>query len=146
MDGDTKPERRGQHLGREIRENAVAGLLSLRRRGLLTAAHVEGVATGLGVTGRSVWRWLSQKRRLGAGWDADFGHEFWNARQGQSRLRASTCHSNGRFWDGDRWSRECVGRPGGVCPPRRRTPHGRVAMPGLRACRPSPGGVYGLCP
>jgi putative transposase len=43
----------------------VAGLVSLRRRGLLTAAHVEGVATGLGVTGRSVWRWLSSADKDG---------------------------------------------------------------------------------
>ena len=65
MNGDTKPQRRRQHQGREVRESAVAGLLSLRRRGLLTAAHVEGVATGLGVTGRSVWRWLSSADKEG---------------------------------------------------------------------------------
>jgi len=65
MDDGTRPQRRRQHQGREIRESAVAGLLSLRRRGLLTAAHVEGVATGLGVTGRSVWRWLSSADKEG---------------------------------------------------------------------------------
>ncbi len=41
----------------------MASLVSLR--GPLTAAHVEGVASGLEVTGRSVWRWLSSAAEEG---------------------------------------------------------------------------------
>ena len=65
MGGGTNPRRRKPHIRPEIREGAVAGLGSLRRRGLLTAAQVEGVASGLGVTGRSVWRWLSSAAEEG---------------------------------------------------------------------------------
>jgi putative transposase len=37
---------------------AVAGLVDLRRRGLLSRVQVAAVATGLGVEDRTVWRWL----------------------------------------------------------------------------------------
>jgi hypothetical protein len=65
MEGSTNPGRRKAYVAPEIRESTVTGLVSLRQRGLLSAVHVDAVASGLGVTGRSVWRWLASARQEG---------------------------------------------------------------------------------
>jgi putative transposase len=53
------PQSRG-HPEPGARRAAVAALAGLRDRGSLTTAHVEAVAGELGVTRRTVWRWLAQ--------------------------------------------------------------------------------------
>jgi putative transposase len=58
MDDVMGSRRRYQQMSTEIREGAVAGLIDLRRRGLLSTVQVAAVADGLGVEERTVWRWL----------------------------------------------------------------------------------------
>jgi putative transposase len=58
----------GQGLGRhrdELRPAAVAQLLRLRAAGELTTAHVRLVAESVGVSVRTVWRWLAQAEESG---------------------------------------------------------------------------------
>lgn len=50
----------------ELRPAAVAQLLRLRRAGELRTAHVRLVAESVGVSIRTVWRWLAQAEETGA--------------------------------------------------------------------------------
>ena len=91
MDDAMGARRHYQRLSLEIRESAVAGLIDLRRRGLLSSAHVLAVATELGAGERTVWRWLQtgtlKERSVAKGWHrfdlteedvADLAYHFGN--------------------------------------------------------------------
>jgi hypothetical protein len=51
--------------GRVLREVAVRQLIRLDEAGQLSAAHVQLTAASVGVSERTVWRWLDQARSAG---------------------------------------------------------------------------------